>query len=336
MRYGTDRRSAPLLLVAGLALVATACGGGEADQGPAPKSVVLRAGVNDPQDRNIAILEFLPESIAVKTGATVVFGFAGGEPHTVTFVPAGQQPPAPDAPGVLEPKPATGPYDGATLVSSGLLPQGPNPGATFNMSFAKAGTYNYVCIIHPLMTGTVKAVDADKDADSQSEMTKRGDTEAAKWQAEGRAAKKKLLETPARTVKNPDGTTTHYVEMGTTTEHTDVLAFQPLQTAIKAKDKVVFVNNAGSPHTATFAGTKQLPQNPESPEAKTAAPGKSPQTLNATDLFNTGRLPPNAPPGGGPPEAARSFMFDVPTAGTYAYVCLPHALSGMTGTIQAT
>lgn len=137
-------------------------------------------------------------------------------------------------------------------------------------------------------------------------------------------------------VKNSDGTTTHYVEMGTSTQNTDILAFQPLQAAIKAGDKVVFVNNSASPHTSSFAGTKQLPQNPESPEAKNVAPGKSPQTLNATDFFNTGRLPPNAPPGAGPPEAARSFTFNVPTAGTYAYVCLPHAPSGMAGTIQAT
>jgi plastocyanin len=67
-----------------------------------------------------------------------------------------------------------------------------------------------------------------------------------------------------------------------------------------------------------------------------AAPGKSPQTLNATDFFNTGWLPPNAPPGAGPPEAARSFTFTVPAAGTYAYVCILHSPSGMAGTIQAT
>ena len=65
------------------------------------------------------------------------------------------------------------------------------------------------------------------------------------------------------------------------------------------------------------------------------APGKSPQTLNATDVFNTGWLPPNAPPGAGPPAAVRSFSFKVPAAGSYSYVCLLHAPSGMGGTLKA-
>ena len=34
------------------------------------------------------------------------------------------------------------------------------------------------------------------------------------------------------------------------------------------------------------------------------------------------------------PEAARSFTFVIPTAGEYAYVCIPHAQSGMVGTIK--
>jgi plastocyanin len=124
--------------------------------------------------------------------------------------------------------------------------------------------------------------------------------------------------------------------MGTNTQHTTVLAFQPASAAVKAGDKVTFVNNSFDPHTATFKGTKQLPANPESPEAMAAAPGKSPQTLNSTDLFNTGWLPPNVPPGQGPPEAVRSYTYTIPAAGAYSYVCLLHAPSGMGGTINAT
>jgi plastocyanin len=51
-------------------------------------------------------------------------------------------------------------------------------------------------------------------------------------------------------------------------------------------------------------------------------------------LFNTGTLPPNAPPGAGPPLAARSYTYTVPTAGTYNYVCIYHVPSGMAGTIS--
>jgi hypothetical protein len=44
-------------------------------------------------------------------------------------------------------------------VNSGwLLPKGslpPGTSNTFSLTFEKAGTYNYLCILHPWMTGTV-------------------------------------------------------------------------------------------------------------------------------------------------------------------------------------
>jgi plastocyanin len=46
-------------------------------------------------------------------------------------------------------------------INSGwLLPKGqenlyPGPGNTFTMTFQRAGTYDYLCIIHPYMTGRV-------------------------------------------------------------------------------------------------------------------------------------------------------------------------------------
>jgi hypothetical protein len=79
-----------------------------------------------------------------------------------------------------------------------------------------------------------------------------------------------------------------------------------------------------------------VPNNPADPNAAKAVPGASPQPLNDSDYINTGILPPNAPPGAGPPEAARSFTFSVPKAGSYSYVCIFHAPSGMGGVIQAT
>ncbi|MEY2399077.1 MAG: hypothetical protein QOJ00_2251 [Actinomycetota bacterium] len=303
----------------------------------APTKVAVQAGVNDPKDRNIAALAFLPASVTVKTGATVEWTAPGSEPHTITFLPVGQTPPTPDKPenAALREKSTTGAYDGTQTFGSTLIPTGPNP-EKYSLSFAKAGTFTYHCIIHPGMDGTVKVVDDGASADSQSDINARAKTEEAKWLAEGRAAKKTLIDTPLKKTANPDGSTTWTVEMGTNTQHTTVLAFQPASAAVKAGDKVTFVNNSFDPHTATFAGKQQLPANPESPEAMAPAPGKSPQTLNSTDLFNTGWLPPNVPPGQGPPEAVRSFTYTIPAAGTYSYVCLLHAPSGMGGTINAT
>ena len=75
------------------------------------------------------------------------------------------------------------------------------------------------------------------------------------------------------------------------------------------------------------------------PAATAQIPGPSPQTLNATGLFNSRLLPPDVPdsPGGSPPPAAvRSFTFVVPAAGNYPYYCILHATSGMSAAISVT
>ena len=73
-----------------------------------------------------AVLEFLPAKLKVATGTTVTWNIAGPEPHSVTFVPPGATvPPSTEAdPSLTFPTPATAPYDGTTLVNSGVLPLG--------------------------------------------------------------------------------------------------------------------------------------------------------------------------------------------------------------------
>ena len=344
-----DRRAAlaSVALLSALSLVA--CGsdkkstnttattaGGSATTTAANGAISMRAGLNDPNDPNIAILQFLPQSITVTAGATVEWRRAGPEPHTITFFPPGQTPPTPDkADPFFTPTPAAnGVYDGKSLVNSGLAPLGPGEAPPFRLTFPTAGKYSYVCVIHPQMTGTINVVGPGVAADNQAAVDGRGTTELNQWLAEGRAAKQKLTSTPPVSKKNADGTTTWSLEMGTSTAHTDVLAFAPATPDVKVGDTVTFVNNSGAPHTASFAGKGQLPQNPTDPAVSKPAPGPSPQTLNPTDVFNTGLLPPNAPPGAGPPEAARSFSFVVKTAGTYNYICLLHVPSGMAGAIK--
>ena len=59
-------------------------------------------------------------------------------------------------------------YDGAGFFASGILsdiPQGPPgtpPNDRITLTFAQAGTFNYLCLIHPgNMTGTVEVLAAD-------------------------------------------------------------------------------------------------------------------------------------------------------------------------------
>ena len=301
-----------------------------------PEAITIRTGMNDPDHTSIAVLQYMPAKATVAVGQKVSWSWNDTkEPHSVTFFPAGQSAPAPGSDQALfAPTPPTGPYDGATLVNSGLAPLGPQAVPPFEMTFAKAGTYNYSCVIHPQMVGTI-VVAADNAGETATAVTSRGDQEKGQWLAEGNEALTQFMAAAPASTKNSDGTTSWKIEMGASTPHTDILAFAPVPAAVKHGDKVTFVNNSMAPHTASFFNQQPPIQSPSDPAAEKVVPGPSPQKLNTKDLFNTGTLPPNAPPGAGPPEAARSFTFSVPAAGDYQYICIFHAPSGMAGVIKA-
>lgn len=334
--------------VAAVALLAAGCGDDDDDAGDddttdtteasmeAPDGIVIGAGINDPEDATVAILEFMPEAVSVEVGEPVTWEWNGAEPHSVTFLAPDQELPPPGSDeSLFAPTPPTGPYDGSTFVNSGLQPLGPEAPPPFEMTFSAAGEYPYYCVIHPLMTGELTVVEAGGDADSPEDVAERRADEQAEWLEDGRAAKEALVEAEPERTTNDDGTTTWVVEMGATTEHADILAFAPTPAQAKPGDTVTFVNNSGAPHTASFFGEGAEPiTSPLDPRVGPPAPGPSPQTLSATGFFNSGLLPPNVPPDTGPPEAARSFSFVIPEAGTYSYVCILHAPSQMVGVIE--
>ena len=337
------RRAALAAATAALVVFGAACGSSDDDKdaskakaGGAVESegITIKAGVSDPTHSQIAVLQYMPAKATVAVGQKVRWSWdETKEPHSVTFLAPGQTAPDPGADSSLfAPTPPTGAYDGTALVNSGLQPLGPDAPAPFEMTFAKAGSYNYLCVIHPQMAGTIVVADAGETA---ADVKTRGDGEKGQWLAEGNEAYQKLMSATPASAKNKDGSTTWKVQMGATTAHTDILAFAPVPAAVKQGDKVTFVNNSMAPHTASFFNETPPLMNPEDPAAQKATPGPSPQKLSSKGLFNTGLLPPNAPPGSGPPEAARSFTFSVPAAGDYQYVCIFHAPSGMAGMIKA-
>jgi plastocyanin len=79
--------------------------------------------------QSVKVQEFAfgPQSIAVKTGTTVTWTNGDQDPHTVTSQGNGV------------------PLKSATLAN----------GDTYQDTFTKAGSYDYLCTIHPFMTGTV-------------------------------------------------------------------------------------------------------------------------------------------------------------------------------------
>ncbi len=299
-----------------------------------PPEVSLKAGLNDPKDPNIAVLEYLPSSIKVAKGTKVTWAIAGPEPHSVTFVPPGSPAPSTETnPALFAPTPPTGPYDGTTLVNSGVLPSGnATTVAKFSMTFSAPGNYTYYCVLHPGMIGKIQVTDDTQD--SQKSITKKGNSQQSKWIAEGVAAKKKLTKTAPKQTENADGTTTYTVQMGASTAHTDVLAFSPTPRKVGVGDRVTFVNNSLAPHTASFGGPL-VPTNPIAPNVMSAVPGPSPQPIVPNVYLNTGWLPPNTGGASGPPLAARSYTYIVPGPGTFTYACVLHLPSGMAGEIDA-
>jgi plastocyanin len=105
-----------------------------------------------------AVNRFAPQTIEVKAGTTVSWeAFSEYEPHTVSFGPnykAGVP-----GPGSTVPK---GPKSGGTYTSgeasSGIFGKqgGPFPPGPYSLRFPTAGSYAYVCVLHPQMRGVVK------------------------------------------------------------------------------------------------------------------------------------------------------------------------------------
>jgi plastocyanin len=75
---------------------------------------------------NISNFAFVPATLTAPVGTTVTWTNKDEEPHTVVS------------------------NDGSTFHSAGLGTDG-----TYSFTFQNAGTFDYVCSIHPMMHGTV-------------------------------------------------------------------------------------------------------------------------------------------------------------------------------------
>jgi plastocyanin len=139
------------------------------------------AGYGDPSVQNAGINEFFPATINTKVGQKVTWTLIGfhtitfGAPSTLatfTFAPDGSVHIDPKAVGPAGGPPAqagtgngkgisvkttdAGTYDGSGLKSSGGADSFPPNLAAYSITFTKAGTYPYRCLIHPGMGGVVQ------------------------------------------------------------------------------------------------------------------------------------------------------------------------------------
>lgn len=107
----------------------------------------------------VSIVDFAfdPAAVEIPVGATVTWTNTGAATHTATA--------------------SDGTFDSGQLA----------PGATFSHTFTAAGTFPYVCQIHPQMTGTVSVVEAAAAA-GQDEEADQPRRDRATPAADGQAA----------------------------------------------------------------------------------------------------------------------------------------------------
>ena len=106
-----------------LLLLAAACGGGGGADNTANAA---DSGGGGSETVAISGQKFQPAELSVSAGSSVTWNNADDAPHTVTF-------------------------DDDAVESSDELAKGD----TFSATFADAGSYSYVCAIHPEMKGSV-------------------------------------------------------------------------------------------------------------------------------------------------------------------------------------
>src|SRR5579863_1607498 len=127
---------------------------------PAKAQTTYNANVGgETKDQSVQADAFLPNELWLFEGDSIKWTFVPkNEIHTVTLLMPGQvrpSAPPPAGPPFMAQGVACGPaavYDGSACVST---PVGMSGGATFTVTFPKAGNYKLVCLVHTDMTGTI-------------------------------------------------------------------------------------------------------------------------------------------------------------------------------------
>lgn len=257
-------------------------------------------------------------------------------------------------------------FNGTSILSSGAS-FGPSTPLYVKVT-APAGTYQFLCRVHPGMSGSLTVVGAAAHATTDSERTAMVVAQIRRDRAEGFAAETAASRAAVR--RNADGTRTWLLTAGTGTVHTAVLEMLPRNVNIRKGDTVVWrTSEVNEPHTVTFPNEQFTDFLPKCEATGGVDTDAVPVVFPPTSPFDFGCGGPPAPPpdelemGGGngvrhianpstisdsgilqshaldaayhvPFDVARtqwSVRFTNAVPGTYTYICQVHF--GMHGTI---
>jgi plastocyanin len=312
--------------------------------------------------------------VRIAAGTTVTWALGSDEPHTVTFLAGRPRPPfvipQPEGgdrlpmlnPELMAPTLPSGPWDGTSFVHFEL--QG--PGQEFSLTFARAGTYQYICIFHPDMLAAVEVVaPGSPGITSQAVVDQYAATHLTAVHGP-EVAEMMVTRNRAERSESRDGASIWAVRAGTNWRwgHLDLLAFLPDDLTIRQGETVLWYVDHALPHTVTFQpvdgpplefvsvqladGTMvRAPGLGEAPSPELLAllmdPAASPRivftgaaaarpspTHDGRSGYNSGFIGEWV---GTPLPMDKTWALTFTTPGTFAYTCVIHEPMGMKGTI---
>ncbi|MGZ8437281.1 MAG: cupredoxin domain-containing protein [Candidatus Limnocylindrales bacterium] len=278
-----------------------------------PQSFSVDAGAGDAT--GVAALKFYPAAITVDAGDMITWKVAGNA-HTISFLTAGQTPPAPDDPAAQAPAGGSS-FDGSAYTSSGI--KFPAPGQdTYALTFPTAGTYAFHCLIHPGMDGTVTVAAAGTAyPQDQAAITAANQAAEAADIATGHALEASFSPT---TTTNSDGSKTYHLAAGVGSGGISILRYISSTLDVHVGDTVEWTNfdTNGEPHSVSFG------PEPQDPSAMAPSGGS---TYAGSGWVSSGLYV-------GPPiPAPHSYSLKFTKAGSYKYICVLHDVVGMNGSI---
>jgi plastocyanin len=317
---------------------------GQAAVRKGPVTYAVQVDGPSPEGRNIQLGTYFPGGLKVHPGDTVVFDNKSSQaPHTISFginsdrsnSPAPLTRTAEFNPAVFGPCATTSepssaleacpeppaaqlpPYAGVGYWNSGALAPAVAPEGTKQVSvkFAEStppGSYNYACILHALMGGSVTVVSPEEARDTPEAVA----AELTKSAAAAAAA--------AAAIPDPAAPGPGRVVSGWSTPLASINRFLPAVVEVEAGQTVTWMGTSDyEPHTITFEPPFT---NPEDPRVVPPAGAKTGGSYTG-GFTNSGFIGPK-------PFPAESFSLRFPEAGVYNYVCALHP--GMAGTVKAT
>ncbi|OGF55087.1 MAG: hypothetical protein A2Z21_04705 [Candidatus Fraserbacteria bacterium RBG_16_55_9] len=301
-------------------------------------------------DESLQALRFLPENIVIHVGDSITWELGSAEEHTIYFT-AGELPPAlvevgPDGrdyfnPAIFFPSEGTT-NDGTAPFSGGVLSgseAGSESSSSLTLTFTRPGIYEYLCMFHPGMKGTVSVVPRDQPLPMTPEAYAQMGRAEAKPALDAAEKLHRQLTKP-KVSSRPDGASEYTLDMvGDTKTMGSVMQFSPTPLHIKVGDTVTWrMLDYTEFHTVTF-----LDNPDEIPEVVNVEPQENGPPLlvvnpmawkavggsvhSGSGYYNSGAM--FRPEG----ELTPTYSLTFTKPGTYEYVCILHAYMGMKGTI---